>query len=64
MIQDIQDIKQRKEKMRHLAAYLLLIAGGNTAPTAADVKDLLGKSNIAVDEERLNQMISELAGML
>jgi large subunit ribosomal protein LP2 len=48
--------------MRHLAAYLLLVAGGNAAPSAADVKNLLSKSNVAVDDERLAQLISELAG--
>eukprot|EP01006_Ploeotia_vitrea_P031437 TRINITY_DN63763_c0_g3_i1.p1 TRINITY_DN63763_c0_g3~~TRINITY_DN63763_c0_g3_i1.p1 ORF type:complete len:113 (+),score=32.10 TRINITY_DN63763_c0_g3_i1:116-454(+) len=48
--------------MKHLAAYLLLVAGGNESPTAADVKDLLGKSDIAVDDERLNQLINELSG--
>jgi len=48
--------------MRHLAAYLLLVAGGNAAPSAADVKDLLAKSNVAVDDARLAQLIGELAG--
>ena len=48
--------------MRHLAAYLLLVSGGNAAPTAADVKALLATAGIEVDEERLSTLISELAG--
>jgi len=48
--------------MRHLAAYLLLVAGGNTAPTAADVTTLLATVGITVDEARLNQLIAELDG--
>ncbi len=48
--------------MRHLAAYLLLVVGGNASPSAADVTALLGKANIAVDEERLNSLIAELEG--
>ena len=48
--------------MRHLAAYLLLVAGGNATPSAADVTSLLAKSNIEVDTERLNQLMGELEG--
>ena len=49
--------------MRHLAAYLLLVAGGNATPSAEDVTKLLAASNIAVDEERLNQLISDVEGI-
>jgi large subunit ribosomal protein LP2 len=28
-------------QMKHIAAYLLLVAGGNTSPSAADVSALL-----------------------
>ena len=48
--------------MRHLAAYLLLVAGGNSSPTADDITTLLGTVGITVDEDRLNQLISELDG--
>jgi large subunit ribosomal protein LP2 len=48
--------------MRHLAAYLLLVSGGNASPSAADVTNLLAASGIEVDEERLNTLIAELAG--
>lgn len=48
--------------MRHIAAYLLLQIGGNTAPSAADVKKVLGAVGIEADEDRLEKLISELAG--
>ena len=49
--------------MRHLAAYLLLVAGGNATPSAEDVSKLLTASNIPVDEERLNQLITDVEGI-
>ena len=48
--------------MRHLAAYLLLVSGGNASPTAEDVKTALSAVGIDADEERLNQLIGELSG--
>ncbi|KAF5646741.1 60s acidic ribosomal p2 [Fusarium sp. NRRL 52700] len=48
--------------MKHLAAYLLLGLGGNTSPSAADVKAVLESVGIEADDERLNTLISELKG--
>lgn len=48
--------------MKHLAAYLLLTQGGNSSPSADDVKTLLSSVGIDADEERLTKLISELAG--
>jgi len=48
--------------MKHLAAYLLLGLGGNTSPSAADVKKVLGSVGIEADESRLSTLISELKG--
>jgi large subunit ribosomal protein LP2 len=48
--------------MKHLAAYLLLGLGGNTSPSAADVKAVLESVGIEADDERLNKLISELEG--
>lgn len=48
--------------MKHLAAYLLLGLGGNTAPKASDVKAVLESVGIEADDERLNNLISELEG--
>jgi large subunit ribosomal protein LP2 len=49
-------------KMKHLAAYLLLGLGGNTSPSAADVKEVLESVGIEADSERLDKLISELEG--
>ncbi|KAI1928715.1 60S acidic ribosomal protein P2 [Ophidiomyces ophidiicola] len=48
--------------MKHLAAYLLLGLGGNTSPSASDVKEVLSSVGIDADEERLDKLISELEG--
>ena len=48
--------------MKHLAAYLLLGLGGNTSPSASDVKELLGSVGIDADDERLDTLIKELKG--
>ncbi|KAJ7692632.1 hypothetical protein B0H14DRAFT_3662942 [Mycena olivaceomarginata] len=50
--------------MRYLAAYLLLQIGisGNTSPSAADIKKLIGTVGIETNDERLDKLISELKG--
>ena len=48
--------------MKHLAAYLLLGLGGNTSPSADDVKGVLNSVGIDADEERLDKLIEELKG--
>lgn len=48
--------------MRHLAAYLLLVVGGNSTPSAEDVTKLLSQAGIEVDDERLTQLITDLEG--
>ena len=48
--------------MRHIAAYLLLQAGGNENPTAADVKKVLGVVGVEADDDRLKLLLSELSG--
>ncbi|KAF8159675.1 60s acidic ribosomal protein-domain-containing protein [Crassisporium funariophilum] len=48
--------------MRNIAAYLLLQAGGNQNPTAADIKKLLSTVGIETDDERLSTLISEMKG--
>lgn len=48
--------------MRHLAAYLLLVVGGNANPSAEDVKTLLGAAGIDGDEDRLTQLLADLEG--
>ena len=48
--------------MKHLAAYLLLGLGGNTSPSAADIKAVLESVGIEADNERLEKLLSELEG--
>lgn len=48
--------------MKHLAAYLLLGLGGNSSPSAEDIKEVLSSVGIEADEERLTSLLSELDG--
>lgn len=49
-------------KMKHLAAYLLLGLAGNTSPSAEDIKGVLSSVGIDADDDRLEKLISELEG--
>lgn len=44
--------------MRYVAAYLLAALGGNTSPSASDIKAILGSVGIEADDERLNKVPS------
>ncbi|CCX13538.1 60s acidic ribosomal protein-domain-containing protein [Pyronema domesticum] len=48
--------------MKHLAAYLLLTLAGNASPSAEDVKAVLSSVGVEADADRLEKLISELAG--
>jgi large subunit ribosomal protein LP2 len=48
--------------MKHLAAYLLLGLGGNSNPSAKDIKGVLESVGIEADEERLDKLLEELKG--
>ncbi|KAG9277046.1 60S acidic ribosomal protein P2-like [Astyanax mexicanus] len=48
--------------MRYVAAYLLAVLGGNTSPSAKDIKNILGSVGIEASDERLNKVVSELNG--
>ncbi|KAL9085732.1 MAG: hypothetical protein Q9165_007481 [Trypethelium subeluteriae] len=48
--------------MKHLAAYLLLGIGGNTNPSADDIKGVLEAVGIEAEEDRLDKLLSELKG--
>ncbi len=49
-------------KMKHLAAYLLLNLGGNSEPSAADIKGVLESVGIDADDDRLEKLLGELKG--
>eukprot|EP00227_Mantoniella_beaufortii_P010030 CAMPEP_0197584608 /NCGR_PEP_ID=MMETSP1326-20131121/7168_1 /TAXON_ID=1155430 /ORGANISM="Genus nov. species nov., Strain RCC2288" /LENGTH=81 /DNA_ID=CAMNT_0043148997 /DNA_START=101 /DNA_END=342 /DNA_ORIENTATION=- len=48
--------------MKVIAAYLLLIVGGNTAPTAADVKTVLAAAGTEADADALTRLTAALEG--
>lgn len=48
--------------MKYLAAYLLLQQGGNTSPSASDIKTLLETVGAEVEESRLALLLKELEG--
>ena len=49
-------------KQKYLAAYTLLVLGGNATPSAADVTSVLSAAGAEVDDEKLSTLISELDG--
>ncbi|CAI4059082.1 hypothetical protein SKDZ_04G5820 [Saccharomyces kudriavzevii ZP591] len=48
--------------MKYLAAYLLLVQGGNAAPSAADIKAVVESVGAEVDDARINELLSSLEG--
>lgn len=48
--------------MKYLAAYLLLVQGGNTSPSASDISALLETVGVEVDESRISTLLKELEG--
>ena len=47
--------------MKHLAAYSLLVLGGNEKPTAADVEKMLRASGCSPDAEKVASLIEKVA---
>ncbi|XP_037019001.1 60S acidic ribosomal protein P2 isoform X2 [Artibeus jamaicensis] len=48
--------------MRYVASYLLAALGGNSSPSAKDIKKILDSVGIEAEDDRLNKVISELNG--
>lgn len=48
--------------MKHLAAYLLLVLGGNDSPTAKDIKNVLDSVGIEADDDRIKKLLGEVKG--
>ena len=48
--------------MRYVAAYLLAVLGGNTSPSADDIKKILSSVGIDATDENVKKVISELNG--
>ncbi|XVE61520.1 hypothetical protein DITRI_Ditri06bG0046900 [Diplodiscus trichospermus] len=48
--------------MKLVAAYLLAVLGGNTSPSADDLKNILGCVGAEADDERIQLLLSEVKG--
>uniref|UniRef100_A0A2K6R0K7 Large ribosomal subunit protein P2 n=1 Tax=Rhinopithecus roxellana TaxID=61622 RepID=A0A2K6R0K7_RHIRO len=44
----------------YVASYLLAALGGNSSPSAKDIKKILDSVGMETDDDRLNKVISEL----
>ncbi|KAI3696916.1 hypothetical protein L6452_29529 [Arctium lappa] len=51
-----------KVSMKVVAAYLLALLGGNTSPSAEDLKKILGSVGADADEDRIELLLSEVKG--
>ncbi|KAM9930284.1 hypothetical protein OXX59_000577 [Metschnikowia pulcherrima] len=54
--------KVHDSNVKYLAAYLLLVNAGNTAPSAADVKKVLESVSIEVEEDKIEKLLAEVEG--
>ncbi|OWM79103.1 60S acidic ribosomal protein P2A-like [Punica granatum] len=48
--------------MKVVAAYLLAVLGGNTTPSADDLKGILGSVGAEADDDRIELLLSEVKG--
>ncbi|KAB1227287.1 60S acidic ribosomal protein P2B [Morella rubra] len=48
--------------MKVVAAYLLAVLGGNTCPSAEDLKDILGSVGAEADDDKIELLLSEVKG--
>ncbi|KAJ4494917.1 hypothetical protein C8J55DRAFT_497946 [Lentinula edodes] len=48
--------------MRYIAAYLLLQLGGNSSPSASEIKQLLSVVGIEAEDDRLEKFLSGVQG--
>lgn len=48
--------------MKYIAAYALLVLGGNASPKAADVEKVLKEAGIKSEAEHVERLVAALAG--
>lgn len=48
--------------MKYIAAYALLVLGGNAAPKAADVEKVLKEAGIKSESDKVEKLVASLAG--
>eukprot|EP00826_Nyctotherus_ovalis_P019463 TRINITY_DN15_c0_g1_i4.p1 TRINITY_DN15_c0_g1~~TRINITY_DN15_c0_g1_i4.p1 ORF type:complete len:110 (+),score=37.81 TRINITY_DN15_c0_g1_i4:131-460(+) len=49
-------------RMKHLAAYALLILSGNANPTEADIENLLAETGVEADKTQLKKLMESIKG--
>ncbi|XP_040988698.1 60S acidic ribosomal protein P2-like [Juglans microcarpa x Juglans regia] len=50
------------ENMKVIAAYLLALLGGNTSPSAEDIKNILGSVGAEADDDKIELLLSLVKG--
>lgn len=48
--------------MKYLAAYLLLVEGGNATPSASDIKAVIESVGVEAEDARIQALLSSLEG--
>lgn len=48
--------------MKHIAAYVLLVLGGNATPSAEDVTNLIVNAGGEADAEKITTLLADLEG--
>ena len=48
--------------MRHIAAYALLVLGGNASPSAADVKKVIKEAGATADDSQVDALVAACNG--
>ena len=48
--------------MKHIAAFALLVLGGNENPTAADVEKLLKEAGVKAESDKIERLIASMEG--
>ncbi|XP_030927080.1 60S acidic ribosomal protein P2-like [Quercus lobata] len=48
--------------MKVIAAYLLAVLGGNTTPSAEDIKNILGSVGAEADDDKIELLLSQVKG--
>ncbi|KDP34714.1 hypothetical protein JCGZ_10919 [Jatropha curcas] len=48
--------------MKVIAAYLLAVLGGNTSPSAEDLKEILGSVGADADDDKIQLLLSQVEG--
>ncbi|KAK4833231.1 hypothetical protein QYF36_001094 [Acer negundo] len=51
-----------KAKMKVVAAYLLAVLGGNTSPSATDIKGIFGSVGAECEDDRIELLLSQVSG--